>query len=378
MLLGAAAGCALLVGCKTGESATGVNAQGWNPAEQASWSSATQGSRLMPLAWFRALAQPDSEAPFADDSYLASFRIVPQPGQLPVGFAVDDGPDTHLTVSKLRWFAGQGDREKWVGLNCAACHTAVIEYDGVQNRIDGGPSLFDYQRFIEALDTALRQTLASAQAAGTPAGVRFDAFARKVLCGEPAVCTADTPQNREQLRTALDALVAWEDRVAAMNRTTSRYGFGRVDAFGHIFNKVALFTKAASPTPNPSSAPVSYPFLWDIYRQDFLQWNGIAQRAPFGKGDKAIDFGALGRNAGEVIGVFGDIDVRRGAGWGGYKSSIKIANLDRLERLLYALRRRNGRLRSAPGRATRPPGKACSTRIARAATRLSRERRRTR
>lgn len=292
----------------------------------------------MPLAWFKALAQPDRDTPFADDDYLSSFRIVPQAGKLPVGFAVDDGSDTHLTVSKLRWFTGQGDREKWIGLNCAACHTAVIEYGGTENRIDGGPSLFDYQRFIEALDTALRQTLVSAGAAGTPAGARFDSFARKVLCGSPAECAADTPANRDLLRAALDQLVAWEDRVAAMNRTSSRYGFGRVDAFGHIYNKVALFTGATAPTPNPPSAPVSYPFLWDIYRQDYLQWNGSAQRIARPIGKSEFDFGALGRNAGEVIGVFGDVRVPSKPGLGGLKSSINIANIERLERLLYSLK----------------------------------------
>ena len=101
-------------------------AQGWDTEGQKAWANATQGSRLMPLSWFQALAQPDGTAPFMDDAYLASFRIVTQPGTLPIGFAVDDGPDTDLTITKLRWFAGQQDKEKWVGLNCAACHTAGV------------------------------------------------------------------------------------------------------------------------------------------------------------------------------------------------------------------------------------------------------------
>ncbi len=50
---------------------------------------------------------------------------------------------------------------------------------------------------------------------------------------------------------------------------------------------------------NPPNAPVSYPFLWDITRSDYVQWNGLA-------GNSFL--GPLGRNAGEVIGVFAILD----------------------------------------------------------------------
>ena len=149
----------------------------------------------------------------------------------------------------------------------------MIEYGGTEHRIDGAPSLFDYQSFIEALDKALHETLAAA-AGNQP---RWNAFAGKVLCGAQASCSADNPGNRAMLKSALADLVQWEDRVEAVNKTSLRYGYARVDAFGHIFNKVSLFANGDAPTPNAASAPVSYPFLWDIYRHDKLQWNGIAQ-----------------------------------------------------------------------------------------------------
>jgi hypothetical protein len=50
---------------------------------------------------------------------------------------------------------------------------------------------------------------------------------------------------------------------------------------------------------NAPNAPVSYPFLWDIAQSDYVQWNGLAGNA---------GPGPLGRNAGEVIGVFGILD----------------------------------------------------------------------
>lgn len=337
LLLPLAAICSVTAACTTTWSG---GEQNWNGEQQEAWASATQGSRLMPLTWFQALAQPDGDKPFADGAYLSQFRIVPQEGKLPIGFAVDRGSDEGLAKTSLRWFAGQTDREAWVGLNCAACHTGVIEYGGKDHRIDGAPALFDYQNFVEALDKALHQTLASANAPDAAGQARFAAFAAKILGDKGSAGAADTPANRAQLKTALGALVAWEDKVEQMNSTFSRYGYGRVDAFGHIFNKVALFNGAPNPTPNPASAPVSFPFLWDIYRHDYLQWNGIVEkfRIPLG-GDREFDFGAMGRNTGEVLGVFGDVNVTKDyPGLGGYRSSVKVANLEALERLLKSLK----------------------------------------
>ena len=307
----------------------------WGKTEQDAWASGTQGSRLIPLAWYKALAQPGTSAPFADAAYLARFRVAPQAVGLPIGFAVDDSRDGNLTFSRLRWFAGQGERERWLGLNCAACHTGAIEYRGVVHRIDGAPSLFDYQSFIEALDSALHETLAAANAEQP----RWTSFARGALCGAQASCPADNPVNRTMLKNALASLVRWEDRVETLNKTSLRYGYGRVDAFGHIFNKIALFANGAAATPNPASAPVSYPFLWDIYRHDKLQWNGIAANSRLSLGgDKYVDYGALGRNTGEVLGVFGDIAIVQDAGLKGFRSSVQVSNLERIERLLTTLK----------------------------------------
>lgn len=96
---------------------------------------------------------------------------------------------------------------------------------------------------------------------------------------------------------------------------------------------------------NEPNAPVSYPFLWDITHSDYVQWNGLANNA---------GVGPLGRNAGEVIGVFGTLD------WTAHKphfslaaklsgqskkhmqvdftSSINLINLERIEHHLQSLK----------------------------------------
>jgi hypothetical protein len=153
----------------------------------------------------------------------------------------------------------------------------------------------------------------------------------------------DSPANRDLLKKALASLIAWEKDNARLNQTPVRYGYGRLDAFGHIFNKVSQLAvyQMAPPvqraTPNPADAPVSYPFLWGIYRQDKLQWNGIVKTARLNLGKGYLDYGALGRNAGEVIGVFGDVVIKPLPDMHGFPSSLNAANLDRLESVLRSL-----------------------------------------
>lgn len=121
--------------------------QGWTPGDIACFNSVSQGSRLIPLAWYEALERSTSTLAFADSSHIASLRYLPRAGELPVGFAEDRQSDAQLSPerTKLRWFMGQGDREPWVGMTCAACHTTQISHRGQTVTIVGGPALADYQ-----------------------------------------------------------------------------------------------------------------------------------------------------------------------------------------------------------------------------------------
>lgn len=313
-------------GCATGSASSGGGPQGWNVQQQTAWYAATQGSRMLPWDWAMALERPGSTAKFFDGDWLAAtFRLIPRgPGLMPVGIARDRQDDRDLTVTKLRWMPGQANDAPWLGFNCAACHTAEIQYQGKALRVDGGPGLTDFQGLVEAIEIALVETRRD------PA--RFDRFARAVLK------TGDSPAARTQLGAALDALNAWNARITAANLTDLRPGFARVDAFGHIYNKVALLAGPDTPRPLPSDAPVSYPFLWNTAQADRVQWNGIAQNIKLKIAGTDFDYGALARNAGEVVGVYGDVAVREGGGLGGFKSSVGVANLSELERVLGGLR----------------------------------------
>jgi mono/diheme cytochrome c family protein len=329
--------------------------QGWTDCEQFSWYTDTQGSRLVPQAWLHALEQPDNTQTFLDPAYIAGFRYLPSPvpaaavkpqdacpldPSLPLGFVVDCQSDRDFKVTALRWKAGQSDTERWVGMNCSACHTAQLAYQApgqptVTVRVDGGPTLADFQSFTEALDLALIRT------AGDPA--KFDRFAASVL-GQGA-----TASDQAMLRAALNTRIKWNAALARLNGDPHLnggpipYGFGRLDAVGHIFNKVALTAlpdDAIDQTVNPADAPVSYPFLWNVPQQDRVEWDGLAQNDPAGSvPGVTFDFGALGRNTGEVIGVFGDLIIKPHAGkLEGYVSSINEQNLEGMELRIATLR----------------------------------------
>ena len=301
--------------------------QGWSQTQRDWWYEGTQGSRLMPATWSKALEAPDSTEPFFSPARVAAYRYLPPEATsrtgLPVGFAYEDSDDTHLTHTNLRWYAGQGSKEKWLGMNCSACHTAELTFRGKRLRVDGGPTLADMQTFIEDFDASLLATRTD------PA--KFTRFAAAVLKAR------DNPANRVLLQGALDRLIAWEGAAAKMNATPLRYGHARLDAFGRIYTKISLFAGATDPNLNSADAPVSYPFLWNTHQADKVQWNGIASNSQLTAAG-TFDYGALGRNIGEVSGVFGDVVVVKTPGLSGYHSSVQVQSIEALERLLATLK----------------------------------------
>ena len=48
--------------------------QGWSTKQKVEWYTLTQGSRLLPLSWFRALEQPGSTKLFLDRANIESYR----------------------------------------------------------------------------------------------------------------------------------------------------------------------------------------------------------------------------------------------------------------------------------------------------------------
>ena len=308
--------------------------QNWTPAMIEQWYDATQGSRLIPYSWFAALEQADSRELFLAEANIEQFRYLARQGRLPVGFAIDNTDDETLAsdgrgaITQLRWKSGQGPSEDWVGFTCSACHTEEIVYKNQRLRIEGGPARADFQGFIEALERAANETRRQPD--------KFARFAAKVLGDD------DDADNRVRLRRALDQWIDWQLKLERLNCDKLhdfecgdiRYGYGRLDAFGHIFNKVEAAARAAHPLGNPANAPVRYPVLWNVPQENFTQWNASVEKKSTLTLANPFDFGALARNAGEVIGVYGDVEPVAKGGASGFKSSVQIDTLVAFELML--------------------------------------------
>ncbi len=286
-----------------------------------------QGSQIIPYDWFLALRQAGGGERFAAPAHMDGFRYLPQrptpdnPDGLPVGFTAGGAKANP---------AYQAISDRWLGLTCAACHTGQVEYEnnGTLHKIlvDGAPTMADFESFMLALVEAMQATLDDAN--------RFASFAEEVFALGHAEAD-DAAELRGQLAFMTERRRAWNDRNSGYadpgdtSGPNKRYGFGRLDAIGAIFNQITAVGIGKPGNRKPADAPVSYPFVWDTPQHDFVQWNGsVANKGA----------GALGRNVGEVLGVFGSLDLNDSRFFRtGHRTSVEVGHLGRLEKLIWKL-----------------------------------------
>ena len=354
--------------------------QGWKPADSMWFYNTTQGSDLLPYDFFMVLEKPGTSELFRSNENLNYYHYLPQkptisnPDALPVGFVKD-----------------RYNGNEYLGFTCAACHTGQVNYKGTGIRIDGGPAGSDMDSFLEALATAVWTVR-------TDVGGTRARFVKKVM--DRGHCSSE--------RDVVDDLQKYAQRLSMyniINHSETSYGYSRLDAFGRIYNRVLehiitqaelkeqldltvsdlvnagaltqsdvdliqktqkggvlsdnqrdhLVLRLSQALPfkallrlsqrifNAPDAPVSYPFLWDIPQHDYVQWNGIGANA---------ELGPIGRNAGEVIGVFGTLDWAEKPGTSlssfisgqgirathiSFASSLKVHNLRLIEDRLKTL-----------------------------------------
>jgi hypothetical protein len=234
-----------------------------------------QGSRLMPRRWFLALERADNETPFAAPENLARFGFIWSSGAA----AARLNPDTAahwLRRGSLPLSRGNG---QWLGLTCAACHSAEVTAHGRRFRVEGAPAALDFDSFGAELNAAVQATLRDA--------AKFGRLLQRV---------ASAGGRTDGLRASFATYAAASDAHWRMQRPSLASGPGRVDALGQILNSLAATQLGEPANARPPSAPTSYPFLWTTPRQEYVQWAPIASSP-------------IERNAGEVLGVFGHAEL---------------------------------------------------------------------
>jgi cytochrome c5 len=269
--------------------------------------------------WFVNLELPFSKQRFADPDHMRKYRFLVDPAptdanphQLPIGFTKHFEPRIGEYV---------------LDITCAACHTGEIHVtkDGKTTalRIDGGQAMHAFTdmsrgNFAPVLLASLLNTSVSPW--------KFDRFAKKVLGeGYPK----GKPELRAALRATIGAMLGSGQNNPLRELYPLREGFGRTDALGRIGN-TAFGDHLVSSNYQAGDAPVSYPYLWNIWKFDWVQYNGSVSQP-------------LARNVGEALGVGAIAPLRSDMLEGlphdqRYRTSVDIPGLTRIEHTLQMLK----------------------------------------
>ena len=303
---------------KTGKDTPGANSttsivylqQNWNPSRSEEFYFTSQGSQILPYDWFLKLETATDQTLLSADGNLSKFGLLLQkksklnPDGLPVGLVKDNVKPIAYLGLDLRGLPHNADQLQQCRLPDRR-RTFALGRQRLPVRRG---------RCTQGDSRQSRQARPVRQGAGDALGERQDRTEQGA---------GDRHRSPRRLQ---------HSKLPARRPS----GFARVDAFGAILNEV--FHEAAKITPTtpdpvkantePANAPVSYPCLWDTPQHDLVQWNGVAKNA---------GLGVLGRNVGEVLGVFGRFDIPESQGITGYQSTTQVQNLRSLEEWITGL-----------------------------------------
>ena len=279
-----------------------------------------QGALTTPLRydWFVHLEMPFSRERFAAPAHMQRYRFLVDPVATPAN------PD-RLPVGFTRHF-NEVIGEDVLDITCAACHTGElhVQKDGrrIAVRIDGGQAM---HAFTDMQRGAFGPTLVASLIATWSNPVKFSRFARRVI-------GARYPEGRWALHGALRrtivALATQGQNDPLRHLYPVREGFGRTDALGRIANTV-FGDHLAAANYQQAVAPVSYPYLWNIWKFDWVQYTASVRQP-------------LARNIGEALGVGAVLRLTDAHGnplppEQRVRSSVRIPDLVRIEHTLQTL-----------------------------------------
>ncbi|NOU08496.1 MAG: hypothetical protein HOO98_00540 [Nitrospira sp.] len=286
--------------------------QCWNKSDQIRFYTTNQGGQIAPYDLIKHLETPFSTDKFFARANFEKWRFLPlektdadQDSDVdkdiqdwPLGFVVST-----VSSGKQAWHG------QWLGVTCAACHTAQIEHDTKKIRVDGAPTMASINQFLWDLRDALNATYED----GLKSGDKFTRYA-KHFPGESNKILL------ERLGRVVAEQMMWHER----NNPPTHPGFARLDAVGQIFNQLIYMSGKEPVRGFKNNAPVSFPFIWDTAHHNQTQWNGVSPAIP------------MVRNAVQGIGAFAK--YAPDASWLEEPSTIRLSNQRALQQLVSKLR----------------------------------------
>jgi len=218
----------------------------------------SQGSQIMPYAWFVSLEQTLSNEPWTAYGNIAQFRLLPDPNangnpdRLPLGWAKDD-PDPVTGVVN-------------VGLTCSACHTAQMTYKNRGILINGAPGMVDFNAFLLHLVLTLDFNVKDPG--------KFDRFSHRVLGNEYSSEAARRLKEDalKYVATQLDNQFFLRLNDFRLGQNSTKPGFGRIDALGSGGNR--LYGILDPKNNRALNSPVKILPLWYAPQYNWVQTNG--------------------------------------------------------------------------------------------------------
>ena len=213
----------------------------------------SQGSLVMPYAWYLALETRFGTEMFVSPDVSARYGLLPDndptfnPDRLPVGIVKDVVDDSLVET------LGRGQKE-WASISCAACHTGQLIYKGTAMRIDGGQSFWNFNQWSGDLVFSLFITTASPS--------KFTRFCSRVNgLGPNATCSnAEKRSLRVQLKRYFDSPVITGALDAFLNGLYPiREGPTRTSALGRGVN--GEFAELHFTNATRNTGPTSFPPL---------------------------------------------------------------------------------------------------------------------
>ncbi len=259
--------------------------EGWDEKDRQNFYYTPQGTELLGLyyEWLINFELPLSRDLLTAESNMRGWGFVVDPGQHASPFNKGN-----LPVGMSRHIDPVSGKER-LDLGCAMCHTGELHYKGTALRIDGGQSVQSIStakrgEFITTLGITTFETLLNP--------FKWDRFATRLV--------GDDKQKRKALRKELWTFAGNLKRFMSTAGAPKLYpveeGRGRTDAVGRIANVVFGYDLDKPENYHKADAPASYPFIWDIWRFDWVQYTGFTNQA-------------MARNVGESLGVLAPIKL---------------------------------------------------------------------
>ena len=281
--------------------------QAWSQDDRDWYYHFSQGSVVLSYDIFLNLEVADGQELFRSNAISERYGLIAQapgpanPDGLPIGIS-----KTTVATPIGDWPAGD-----YAGATCALCHETQLNYKGKHVRVDGGPAnTFDMQAYIQALNAAIRATLADTS--------KFDRLATRL--------GAASPEAKAKLRERFERQAALTYEYATQSAATFwPWGPARIDALSMINNRVTANLPGIPANTSTPIAPVKPPFLWNAPQGLWTQWAAIVQSP-------------LARNFGETTGVYMPMNLRaKTLAEGLFDSNAAIPELHRVETQLARL-----------------------------------------